>query len=207
MDEIILPQSGLRVAFWKITEEEETLMQMYAPGAEEENFICGLKGERKRHYLASRLLCNAFFPDCKIEKDEYGKPHLQPGNSNISWSHSGEYAAFISNQFEATGIDIEQINSRILRIQDKFCNASDVQAIHPEHVTESLLIIWAAKESMYKLYGKKEVDFRKHMTVEKFAMNTEGKFIGRFHLQQSQTFEMEYRFFNNYVAVWVNKSL
>jgi 4'-phosphopantetheinyl transferase len=203
VDRLIIPAPGIRLGFWKITESPEELLQMYTGGSHDETIEAFVQ-QRKSHFIASRLLARQFFPESPIFKDEYGKPHLTDGKAQISWSHSGDYAALIADDHHATGIDIEKISDRIQKIQDKFCNEADFDCIDPGKVTESLLLIWTAKESMYKLYGRKVVDFRLHMTVEPFELESEGRFHARFHKEEIQSrYLMEYQIFNDHIASWV----
>jgi len=202
MDRLVIPAPGIRVGFWKITESPETLAQMYNGGAEY-NTIQAMVPSRQVHALSGRLLGQHFYPEHSISKDENGKPFLVDHNDHISWSHSGNYAAFISSESMPVGIDIEMVSNRIRRIEDKFCNETDKNNIHISYHTESLLLIWAAKESMYKVYGKKEVDFKKDMTVDSFEVHHRGRFQARFHKgKASEQFVMEYEFFDGHVAVW-----
>ena len=39
-------------------------------------------------------------------------------------------------------------------------------------------MLWGAKESLYKLYGKGNLDFRKHLLVREFKLKSEGDFVG-----------------------------
>lgn len=163
---------------------------------------------RKSHFIASRLLARTFYPNCEIYKDEFGKPHLYDIDDEISWSHGGDYAAIIASKNGPTGIDIEKISDRILKIQDKFCNETDLQCLLPGKIAESLLIIWTAKESMFKLYGRKEVDFKKHMTVLPFDLSDSGRYEAKFHKGNTQHhFLMEYEFFNHHIASWMVSEL
>lgn len=197
-----MPVPGVKVGFWKITESPEQLLQMYSSG-EDEMHLAQMIPERKTHSLSSRLLARHFFPGAEFIKDQHGKPHLKGIDQHISWSHSGNYAAFIASDVHISGIDIETISPRIRKIEDKFCNDQDKSCIHKTKHTESLLLIWAAKECMYKSYGKKEVDFKKHMYTEAFDIHHEGRFFTRFHKDDIQKqYLMEYMFFDGHVAVW-----
>ena len=208
LDRLILPSPGVKVAFWKITETAETLMQMYNPGPAEQDLIAGMPGQRQLHYLGSRYLVKSFYPEHNIVKDETGKPHLEGSSVHFSWSHSGDYAAAIFSETGPVGIDIESVSPRILKIENKFCNKTDKQHIHRTRHAESLLIIWGAKESMFKWYGKKEVDFRQHMTVEAFDMGEEGRFMARFHKpDQHAEFVMQYLISDGHAAVWTVEEL
>ena len=202
--EIIRPHPDLQIGIWKIAETEAELLQMYNPDEAEAGLLQNMPEARRRHYLGSRLLARGFAPGALITKDENGKPGFGHGNPQMSWSHSGDFAVIACNAKESTGIDIELVRDRILRVMGKFCNQADLQCIQEHHKTESLMVIWAAKESMYKWYGKKEVDFRKHMTCEPFTIGAEGRFHASLHLPTlHRKFDMEYRIFEGYVLVWI----
>lgn len=176
---------------------------MYTAGSQDDT-PDAMAEQRRSHFIAGRLLAKQFFPDEEIFKDEFGKPHLKNLDTHFSWSHSGRYAALIADEHGPTGIDIEELSNRVLRIEDKFCNPTDKSLIDPKHHAESLLLIWTAKESMYKLYGRKEVDFKLHMTIEPFVVAEEGRFFARFHKgQEMHRFQLEFEIFNHHIATWV----
>lgn len=180
------------------------MLQMYNPGEEEKRYIRSLPPQRMQHYLASRLLVRTFYPDAPVVKDDFGKPFLENREIQFSWSHSGEFASAVFSTTSSTGIDIEKVSTRVMRIEDKFCNQADKHCIVRTRHAESLLIIWAAKESMYKWYGLKEVDFKKHMTVGAFDLADEGRFEAEFHKPDCyQKFIMQYLFIDGHIAVWI----
>lgn len=196
------------MGFWKIAETAEELLQKYNPDAKENELISGMNPLRQSHYLACRVLAKSFYPELSISKDEKGKPHFNNSTVHFSWSHSGNYAAAIFNTEESTGIDIETVQPRILKIEDKFCNATDKQHIHRTRHVESLLLIWGAKESMFKHYGKKEVDFKKHMSISAFDIAEEGRFTAKFHKDDEKAeFLCEYSIFDGHIAVWILETL
>ncbi len=70
------------------------------------------------------------------------------------------------NPTQPLGVDIESLRPQIEKIKSKFCRPEELEfAITP---VQSLLI-WSAKEAMYKAYGKKEIDFREQMRVHAFT--------------------------------------
>ncbi len=204
----MFPKPGKKIAFWQITENEETLLQMYNPTAEEIVFLQGLHESKRLHFLSSRLLLRTLVPGGILAKDDAGKPHFEGETPHLSLSHSGNYAAAIVDENNPTGIDIETQGPKILRIEDKFCNADDKSNIRKTHHSLCLLIMWGAKESLYKWYGKKEVDFKKHMTVGPFETGDSGRFSATFHKPGTQQdFIMEYAVFDGHVAVWIHEML
>ena len=39
-------------------------------------------------------------------------------------------------------------------------------------------MVWCTKEALYKLYGKKKLDFRQNLTIDKFDWECEGNVRG-----------------------------
>jgi len=141
----------------------------------------GLSAKREiegkgKEYLAQLLLGGP----CEIVYDDKGKPHIKDKPVHISLTHSHEKLALIVNTHEPTGIDIELIRDKVHRIRHKFLNAAEM-ACAGDH-TEKLLVYWAAKETLYKIYGLKEVDFIAHLSVADFAFGEKGTIEGRISL-------------------------
>lgn len=176
--------SDITIGEWLAVEPIEVLLQKFMENFGSSEDIQNMHPEKFRGYAAVRLLCATMLPDMNFKKDELGKPFLvtkegEPLENGpfVSWTHSKNMAAVIVNQKQHTGIDLELKDPRVLRIKNKFCNETDLSnSHHHTDLTELLLIIWGAKESMYKWYGKKEVDFKKHMRVFPFALRKSGTF-------------------------------
>jgi 4'-phosphopantetheinyl transferase len=106
----------------------------------------------------------------KLEYTAENKPFFKGNNDHLSISHSHDQLAIIINKKENTGIDIELVRDKILRVRHKYLNDAE-QAFAGTHI-ENLISIWGAKEAMYKAYGLKGVDFREQMQVELFTGDT-----------------------------------
>jgi 4'-phosphopantetheinyl transferase EntD len=65
------------------------------------------------------------------------------------------------------GIDLEKITERLHIIKHKFLTDSERENANDE--LEKLCIYWSAKESLYKLYGKRGVHFQKELLVLDFS--------------------------------------
>jgi phosphopantetheinyl transferase (holo-ACP synthase) len=112
-------------------------------------------------------------------KDDFGKPYLKDSIFHISMSHSGSYTAVLASP-KIVGIDIQVKLDKIERIAPKFVSDAESKHLDKVHYIESLHCIWGAKESMYKAYGRRELDFKKHIFVEQFVFNPIGfVFSGR----------------------------
>lgn len=98
------------------------------------------------------------------------KPFLKDRVEHISISHSHDKLAIIINTNENTGIDIELIRDKVLKIQHKFL--SEKELLFAKDNVEKLITIWAAKETLYKVYGLKEVNFITDLAIEDFDSST-----------------------------------
>ncbi len=153
-----------------------------------------LKG---RNYLIKYLLHN----DCQTAYDDKGKPYLVGDNRHISISHSHDFLAVIVNELESTGIDIELKRDKVLKIKHKFLTNEELLEANDD--VEKLLIYWAAKETLYKIYGLKEVDFIQHLFVKPFTKHNLGTIIGQINLPSfNQSFELHYEILDDYVLVY-----
>jgi 4'-phosphopantetheinyl transferase len=130
------------------------------------------------HWFASRYLLEQLFKASSIEihKNENNKPTLFIDNNKyyVSISHSFEYVGIMFSKHHELGFDIEKIDTRIERVAHKFLNNNE-QLFAQNIITKTL--IWSAKESVYKWYGKKELDFKLHMEMQSFTEKNEGEFI------------------------------
>ncbi len=131
------------------------------------------------------------------------KPFLMDRSEHISISHSHDKLAIIINEKENTGIDIELLRDKVIKIRHKFLSGMEMD-FAKENI-EKLITIWAAKEAMYKIYGLKQLDFRKNLFVEDF----EGSVI--FGKIDNGDFKKQYRLISedidNYKMVYVLNEL
>lgn len=173
-----------------------------------ENELLNTFSKRKRlEWLSSRYLLHIMTgakSRTSCVKDEYGKPMLVNSNYHISLSHSADRTAVIASKLPV-GIDIQKIVSKIGRISRKFCNSEELRA-EPSDTDEQLLfyhIIWGAKECIYKSYGKRKVDFRKHMIITEIENNLEsGTAKGAINMDTYKaTYHIEYHILDSYVIV------
>lgn len=156
------------------------------------------------HWFASRVLLQNLFDADRIEihKDENNKPTLYIDQEKyfISISHSYEYVGIMFSKTLEIGLDIEKVDDRIHRVSNKFLNENE--QLFAESKTVKTLI-WSAKESMYKWYGKKELDFKLNMEVFLFEPKNEGVFNCMLHKNEiNKKFEMHYYQSENYVFTY-----
>lgn len=150
-----------------------------------------------KEHLAARLIDER----CEIVYDDKGKPFVKDSHLHISISHSHDRLAMMVNSREATGIDIELIRKNVVNIKTKFLGQAEL-ADAGDHV-EKLLVYWAAKETLYKIYGLKEVAFIENLFVEPFEYKDRGQLTGHIRLPAfNKRFALHYEEIKDYILVY-----
>jgi phosphopantetheinyl transferase len=130
-----------------------------------------------------------------------GKPYLENESSHISISHSHNKLVIVLNSESETGVDIELIRDKVLKIKHKFLTAAEL--IDAGEDVEKLIIYWACKEALYKLYGKKEVDFIAHLYIHPFEKNASGSLTGEINLTSfRKKIKLHYEKIEDYMLVY-----
>lgn len=194
-------------AVWQNEEPNLYFEKRLSLNVEEVELLKDFSERKKLEWLSSRYLLHIMTgakSRTSCTKDEYGKPLLVNSEYHISLSHSVNRTAVIASKF-SVGIDIQKIVSKIGRISRKFCNTYELNYV-PEQQDEQLLfyhIIWGAKECIYKSYGKRKVDFKKHMTISEIDENLiSGTATGKIELENfSATYRIEYNLLEDYMIV------
>lgn len=129
------------------------------------------------------------------------KPYLEGRKEHISISHSHDKLVILVNGKENTGVDIELIREKIVNIKHKYLSENELKCFSND--IETLTVLWAAKEALYKVYGLKEVDFIKHLFIEEFKAD-ENNFYGRIELPNfKKRYLLSKRKEGNYILVYL----
>ena len=164
------------IGVWQVSEPVqyfEERVELY-PSEKIETKI--LSARKRLEWYASRYLLHLMsgrLVRMACIKDAYGKPHLKDSNYQISMSHSDDRVAVIASP-HIVGIDIQKIVGKIERIQNKFLNDEELNALDPVHKIAMLHVYWGAKESLYKAYGRKGLNFKQHILIDPFVYNDKG---------------------------------
>ena len=161
-----------RIAVWRVEESNDYFLKALQLTKLEKKAYRAMKPHRQQEWLSSRFLLHRLSGDKKrhaILKDDYGKPYREDCPQHISLSHSREYVAVILSE-KPVGIDIQKQEAKITRIAHKFVNQQEANRIPESLEPEYYHTIWGAKESMYKAYGKKNLDFKTNMHVYPFQI-------------------------------------
>lgn len=164
-------ENHTRLAVWETTEPKAFFADALRLSKVEVAHISTMNDRRSSEWLASRYLVHKLtghHERIPVLKDYCGKPNLAERHEHISISHSRNRIA-VAYSSRCVGIDIQHHEKKIIRIKSKFINASELGNIDSQHAVPSYHIFWGAKECMYKAYGLKKVDFKKHMHVYPFS--------------------------------------
>ncbi len=183
---------------WKISESVDELLSMiqFSEG-ERETFEKFKLKSRQAHWLSYRLAIRELVGDdgpCEFYYDEHGKLHFSNLDYSLSVTHSGLYSGVIISKKHYVGIDIEKLGERINILAHKFLNEEELARLPEVDQHKFLTVIWSAKEALYKLYGKSEVQME-HMTIAPFEMANEGTIKGKLVLDHFQKeYELKYHY-------------
>jgi 4'-phosphopantetheinyl transferase len=157
------------LAVWKISESREELLAQITERIKDN----GVNLHDNIHWLASRVLLQQLFTDGTIEldKDVFNKPSLLINGKPyaVSITHSHEYAAVMVSASHSVAIDLEKIDERVQRVSRKFIREDENFGL--DNITTYYTIIWSAKETLYKYYGKKELDFKDNLNIIPFSIS------------------------------------
>ena len=107
-----------------------------------------------------------------VHKDEHGKPHLREVPGHITISHCWPYAAAAYHPHLPLGLDLEEPRDKLVRLAPKFLD--DQELNHANNHLDYLALQWSAKESLYKLHGRKQLAFREQLKTSLFDLETKG---------------------------------
>lgn len=166
----ITTEREAKVLIWKIEEAEKELCRGIELKPECQTRVDSMKSElhRKGFMSIRHLLAEMGYTDADLFYDDYGKPYLNNGKG-ISITHSHQFTGIILSDDKRVGIDIEKQREKVLRIAHKFTPLKEYHTLaNEEALIRKLTIVWCAKESLYKLYGKKGLMFLENINVEDF---------------------------------------
>jgi len=198
------------IGLWEITEDIDVLLSQLKLNDEENALYNGFKNDQRRlHWLSYRNLLKALVsPEeySHVIYDEYGKPYMSTDSHLLSVAHSGKFSAAIINKRNAVGIDIELIHPRIEKVLHKFLSETETAQIAVENRLEQLFVCWGAKEALYKLYGRKELDFREHMHIKPFRYVEKGNLQAWIcNEEMDEKFSLNYEKVEDYMLVYVTE--
>ena len=195
------------IGVWQITETEEELKELSATPSDEMEEISFIRSESlRKQRLAVRALLNTLFDEkVYLSHHDNGKPYLENNPVNISITHTEKYVAVILHEEENVGIDIESLDRDFSAVEKKALSEDEIDDLEDEKRNEQLAIYWCAKEAVFKLLSRYNVDFAEQIEIERFRPRGEGELEATFTSKKDdeEEFDLEYITFDRHVLVWV----
>jgi 4'-phosphopantetheinyl transferase len=172
------PRPGATFGLWHIDEPESYFGSGLHLAENEQSELAHLREMRRLEWLAARWLLHRFSGEkirLPMAKDAFSKPFFPDDlQKTCSLSHSQGVvgALYAEGLGSEIGCDIQVMVEKIRRIAPKFVGAAEWAFIRSQpqaYYDDFLHLIWTAKESMYKAYGLRELDFRGHLYIEPFG--------------------------------------
>jgi phosphopantetheinyl transferase len=195
------------IGVWQVTETEEELTRLSATPSDEMEEISFIGSESlRKQRLAVRALLNSLFDEkVYLSHHDNGKPYLENNAMNISITHTDNFVAVILHEDDDCGIDIESLDRDFSAVEKKALSEDEIEDLEDEKRNEQLAIYWCAKEAIFKLLSRYNVDFAEQIEVERFRPRGEGELEATFIDKNGdeEEFDLEYMTFERHVMVWV----
>lgn len=146
---------------------------------ETERFFSFSNLQRKREFVATRLLRHDIFGHQHIHYDEIGAPFIKD-EGFISISHSKNIVGISICKDFKLGLDIEAIQPKIEKIKHKFLSEEELKQLDCNSL-EVLTMVWTGKESLYKVSGTNGINFRTQLFLTQIENNN---WLGRIEMDK-----------------------
>lgn len=132
-----------------------------------------------------------------IGHEPSGKPYVE--GYKIGISHTKGFVSVILSTSCDVAVDIEYINTRVLRIADRFLREDEKPDIIPDVIPT--LLFWCAKETIYKLYSDERLTFQ---NIKIMDAEQGGALCGN-NLITGESVRIDYTYNNDYVLTYARK--
>lgn len=163
--------------------------------AEDLRSAAALSGERRRReFLAWRSLVRRELGPVDIGYAPSGAPRLACGG--LSVSHCDVYVAVYLADGPC-GVDVERLNRNFRRVIPRYATPQEAALCDDPRLDAAL---WCAKEALYKYAGRKGLDLRRDLLIERVDF-TQGRMSGR--ICGGEAIPIGLRTFDGHLLVWV----
>jgi 4'-phosphopantetheinyl transferase EntD len=195
-----------RWGIWKVTETLDELRALLPEqGAMYAHELDAFKSDsRKIEWLAVRVLLFTLTGENEpVHYHSSGKPYFAGGKASLSISHTKGYVSVIVSKTSEVGIDIEKVGERVHKVARKFVRDDEFLPEDPRQKTQALLLIWSAKETMFKCMDEEAVDFREHLYVALSQSDGSCFPAKETRSPQGRTFLIHYMLDPDFVMTWL----
>ncbi|WP_109831310.1 4'-phosphopantetheinyl transferase family protein [Reichenbachiella versicolor] len=157
---------GATLGVWKVTESIEDLGLMVH--SRERQGAENYHPRKKKEHFASRVLIAKVVRSLGLDyhgivKDDHGKPFLGGYDLNLSITHTDDFVGCLIHKTAPCGMDIENLRPQLFKIKNKYLNLTEQKEYGSD--LEMLTKAWSAKETIYKIYGRKNLNFSENIQV------------------------------------------
>ena len=138
--------------------------------SEKERFFTFRHIDRKREFVATRILRHRIFGFQHIHYDPHGAPYIE-GEGFISISHADGVVGIAFCKDFNIGMDLETIREKAVYLSSKFLSEEEKWNFNTDDAIE-MTRVWSAKEVLYKLAGRKEILFKSQLLLSKSNYET-----------------------------------
>lgn len=174
---------GAVCGIWKVTESIEQLRSLLTDESVTTEFYNYKSSSRQLEFLAVRVLLGTLLgKEQRISHYASGKPYLASSENRISISHTKGYVAVAIHPYREVGIDIEYFSERVRKVVGRFLGADEMIMLDKVRQTYSgkipdeklltlaYLVLWSAKETMFKMMNCSDVDFAGHLRIDSISV-------------------------------------
>lgn len=200
---LIESSSFIKIGLWRITEGQDELLAI-GTNCQYLEDIQNIKSQvRRLEYLATRALLQDMIGNtAEIRHYSSGKPYLTDGR-NISISHTKEYVAVAVSDDYNVALDIEYVSDRVCRVANRFLRDDELA-----ETTIQKLLVWCAKETLYKLHSEDELVFEDMRAVDIPNLDSvsSGKFIIQ-NMKRMQNIAINFIVTDDYVFTFAKENI
>jgi 4'-phosphopantetheinyl transferase len=200
-----------KLALWAIEEDEDWFLSRIELSEAEGQKLAKIKGRKRIEWLAARYLVHYMTGHqlrVPLQKDQFGKPFLPGVEMELSISHSQQLAAALIAP-PNLGIDIQKLVPKLERLMHKYMSEVEIDSLNKAHLLEQLHVYWGAKEALYKAYGRRELDFCKHIQVAAFSYSPNGGLAKGYVIKNDfkAEYRLVYRLVEEYMLVYALENI
>lgn len=203
---------GVLVGIWEVCEDEMFFLTKLKMYEHEWSRLERITHPKKRlEWLSSRLVMKeilkiGYTDRVQSMNSETGKPYLSNRSYNISYTHSGIYSAAIASPDFEVGIDMEYLKrKRNMETRRLFMNPFEISIFEAKPDFNYFILLWSAKETLYKVFGQKGVSFREHISfdLEDFRLSSRGVLKGRVNTgKECKDYNIYYAFEGDFLLTY-----
>lgn len=124
----------------------------------------------------------------------FGNTQIFSGPKDISISHSSQYACASSCK-NTCGIDIQNCNSTLARVKDKFCSPVEESTLSPTFnslgTLTTLSLLWSAKEAIKKTLSTVRMPGFLEIHLKEITVHKESVYQMHFHILENDLWPSE----------------